>query len=81
MSHAPSAFGAASYPGQRRGTRGLEGAIAKRADNVYQLGQRTGLWSKYRVDLRQEFVVGGYIPGNLGVDSLRLLRNLMLRGF
>jgi hypothetical protein len=39
------------------------------------------LWSKYRVDLRQEFVVGGYIPGNLGVDSLRLLRNLMLRGF
>src|ERR1700678_1321915 len=70
MSHAPSAFGAASYPGQPRGTRGLEGAIAKRADNVYQLGQRTGLWSKYRVDLRQEFVVGGYIPSNLGVDSL-----------
>ena len=49
---------------------GLEGAIAKRADSVYQPGQRTGLWSKYRVDLRQEFVVGGYVPSNLGVDSL-----------
>jgi DNA ligase D-like protein (predicted ligase) len=51
-------------------SHGLEGAVAKRSDSVYQPGQRTGLWSKYRVDLRQEFVVGGYIPSNLGVDSL-----------
>jgi bifunctional non-homologous end joining protein LigD len=51
-------------------SHGLEGAVAKRADSVYQPGQRTGLWSKYRVDLRQEFVVGGYVPSNLGVDSL-----------
>ena len=51
-------------------SHGLEGAIAKQADSVYQPGQRTGLWSKYRVDLRQEFVVGGYVPSNLGVDSL-----------
>ena len=33
-------------------------------------GQRSGLWCKYRVDLKQEFVVGGYTPSNLGVDSL-----------
>jgi ATP-dependent DNA ligase len=26
----------------------LEGAVAKRSDSVYQPGQRTGLWSKYR---------------------------------
>jgi bifunctional non-homologous end joining protein LigD len=51
-------------------SHGLEGAIAKRSDSVYQPGQRTGLWSKYRVDLRQEFVVGGYVPSNPGVDSL-----------
>jgi bifunctional non-homologous end joining protein LigD len=51
-------------------SHGLEGAVAKRSDSVYQPGLRTGLWSKYRVDLRQEFVVGGYIPGNVGVDSL-----------
>jgi DNA ligase D-like protein (predicted ligase) len=51
-------------------SHGLEGAVAKRSDSLYQPGQRTGLWSKYRVDLRQEFVVGGYIPSNLGFDSL-----------
>jgi ATP-dependent DNA ligase len=51
-------------------SHGLEGAVAKRSDSVYQPGQRTWLWSKYRVDLRQEFVVGVYIPSNLGVDSL-----------
>ena len=51
-------------------SHGLEGAIAKRPNSVYQPGQRTGFWSKYRVDLRQEFVVGGYVPSNLGVDPL-----------
>ena len=49
---------------------GLEGAVAKRSDSVYQPGQRTGLWSKYRINLGQEFVVGGYIPSHLGVDSV-----------
>jgi DNA ligase D-like protein (predicted ligase) len=51
-------------------SNGLEGAVAKRSDSVYQPGQRTGLWSKYRVNLGQEFVVGGYVPSHLGVDSL-----------
>jgi DNA ligase D-like protein (predicted ligase) len=49
---------------------GLEGAVAKRSDSVYQPGQRTGLWSKYRINLGQEFVIGGYVPSHLGVDSL-----------
>jgi ATP-dependent DNA ligase len=31
-------------------SHGREGAIAKRSDSVYQPGQRTGFWSKYRVD-------------------------------
>jgi ATP-dependent DNA ligase len=51
-------------------SHGLEGAVAKRSDSLYQPGQRTGLWSKYRVDLGQDFVVGGYVGSNLGVDSL-----------
>ena len=51
-------------------SHGLEGAVAKRSDSVYQPGQRTGLWSKYRVNLQQEFVIGGYVPSNLGVDAL-----------
>jgi hypothetical protein len=33
-------------------------------------GLRTGLWSKHRVNLGQEFVIGGYIPNNLGLDSI-----------
>jgi DNA ligase D-like protein (predicted ligase) len=49
---------------------GLEGVVAKRSGSVYQPGMRTGLWSKYRINLGQEFVVGGYVPSNLGVDSL-----------
>ena len=43
---------------------GLEGIVAKRADSVYEPGKRTGLWSKYRINLGQEFVVGGFTPGN-----------------
>jgi DNA ligase D-like protein (predicted ligase) len=49
---------------------GLEGVVAKWAGSVYQPGQRTGLWSKYRINLGQEFVIGGYVPSHLGVDSL-----------
>jgi bifunctional non-homologous end joining protein LigD len=43
---------------------GLEGIIAKRADSIYEPGKRTGLWSKYRINLGQEFVVVGFTPGN-----------------
>jgi bifunctional non-homologous end joining protein LigD len=48
----------------------LEGVVAKRTDSVYQPGKRTGLWRKFKVNLGQEFVVGGYIPSDLGLDSL-----------
>jgi DNA ligase D-like protein (predicted ligase) len=43
---------------------GLEGVVAKRADSMYEPGRRSGAWSKYRINLAQEFVVGGYTPGN-----------------
>jgi hypothetical protein len=33
---------------------GLEGVIAKRGDSLYQPGRRTGLWSKYRINLGQQ---------------------------
>jgi ATP-dependent DNA ligase len=39
--------------------QGLEGVVAKRADSVYQPGLRTGLWTKHRINLSQEFVIGG----------------------
>jgi bifunctional non-homologous end joining protein LigD len=43
--------------------QGLEGIVAKQCDSPYRPGKRTGEWIKTRVWRRQEFVIGGYIPG------------------
>jgi ATP-dependent DNA ligase len=43
---------------------GFEGILAKRKDSVYESGKRSGAWVKYRVNRGQEFVIGGYTPGN-----------------
>ena len=51
-------------------SHGLEGIIAKRTDSVYEPGRRSGLWVKHRVNLNQEFVIGGYMSSHLGVDSI-----------
>ena len=48
----------------------LEGVIAKRRDSRYESGKRSGSWTKYRVNRSQEFVIGGFIPGPHGVDSI-----------
>ena len=48
----------------------LEGVVAKRKDSPYEAGKRTGAWAKFRVNRGQELVVGGYIPGSQGFDSL-----------
>jgi ATP-dependent DNA ligase len=48
----------------------LEGVVGKRKDSLYEAGKRTGSWIKYRVSRGQEFVIGGYIPGPHGFDSL-----------
>jgi DNA ligase D-like protein (predicted ligase) len=49
---------------------GLEGIIAKRSDSPYEPGKRTGLWQKYRLNLQQEFVIGGYTRAAKGFDAL-----------
>jgi DNA ligase D-like protein (predicted ligase) len=49
---------------------GLEGVIAKRLDGAYEPGRRSGSWCKYRINLGQEFVVGGFTPGGNGFDAL-----------
>jgi DNA ligase D-like protein (predicted ligase) len=51
-------------------SHGLEGIIAKRADSMYEPGRRSGLWVKRRINLSQDFVIGGYVPSHLGVDSI-----------
>src|SRR5262245_11522704 len=48
---------------------GFEGIVAKRKDSVYESGKRTGAWVKYKINRGQEFVIGGYTPGN-PFDSL-----------
>jgi bifunctional non-homologous end joining protein LigD len=53
--------GADLFEAARR--QGLEGVVAKRLDSPYRQGKRTGEWLKARVWRRQEFVIGGYIPG------------------
>lgn len=44
--------------------------VAKRAESLYQPGQRTGAWVKKRINVGQEFVIGGYMPSHLGIESL-----------
>jgi bifunctional non-homologous end joining protein LigD len=48
----------------------LEGIIGKKKDSVYQPGKRSGAWIKYRVNRGQELVIGGFVPGAHGLDSI-----------
>jgi bifunctional non-homologous end joining protein LigD len=50
--------------------QGLEGVVAKRKDSRYEAGKRSGAWSKYRLNSGQELVIGGYVRGPQGVDSI-----------
>ena len=48
----------------------LEGVVGKRRDSVYEPGKRSGGWIKHRVNLGQEFVIGGFTPGPHGLDAI-----------
>jgi ATP-dependent DNA ligase len=50
--------------------QGLEGLVAKRRSSVYEPGQRSGSWQKIRVNMGQEFVIGGYTPSDRNFDAL-----------
>jgi bifunctional non-homologous end joining protein LigD len=43
--------------------RGLEGIVAKRSSSTYQPGVRSRDWIKIKTVGRQEFVIGGWMPG------------------
>jgi bifunctional non-homologous end joining protein LigD len=43
--------------------RGLEGIVAKRSSSIYQPGVRSRDWIKIKTVGRQEFVIGGWMPG------------------
>lgn len=44
-------------------SRGLEGIVAKRRSSPYLPGQRHQGWVKVKIRRQQEFVVGGWVPG------------------
>ncbi len=41
----------------------MEGVIAKRLTSRYEPGKRSGTWLKIKNQQRQEFVIGGWVPG------------------
>jgi bifunctional non-homologous end joining protein LigD len=48
----------------------LEGVVAKRLDSAYEPGSRSGAWRKMRINLGQEFVIGGYTVGGKNFDAV-----------
>jgi bifunctional non-homologous end joining protein LigD len=58
--------------------QGLEGVVAKRLDTRYEPGRRSGAWLKIKNTLRQELVIGGWIPGE-GRRTARI--GALLMGF
>jgi bifunctional non-homologous end joining protein LigD len=46
--------------------QGLEGVVAKRLDSRYEPGSRSGAWLKIKNKMRQELVIGGWLPGEGG---------------
>lgn len=71
-----------SFEGEGRATldamraRGMEGVVAKRTDSPYLPGVRTKAWTKVVLTSRDDFIVGGWLPGDGrragGVGSLLL---------
>ena len=50
----------------------LEGVMAKRLDSLYVPGRRSPDWLKIKVVARQEFVIGGWVPGDQGTNLARI---------
>jgi len=59
----PSAFGGGASMLLASKEQGYEGVVAKRLGSRYEPGKRTGVWTKIKNVHRQEFVIGGWIPG------------------
>jgi bifunctional non-homologous end joining protein LigD len=50
--------------------QGLKGLVSKRRDSRYEPGMRSGARQKMRVNLSQEFVIGGYTVGGATFDAI-----------
>jgi bifunctional non-homologous end joining protein LigD len=50
--------------------QGLEGIVAKRTDSLYEPGERSRAWLKYKTNQGQELVIGGYKPSGQSFEYL-----------
>jgi bifunctional non-homologous end joining protein LigD len=62
----PNAIGDGSALAAFTVEHGIEGVVAKRVDSRYEPGRRSPAWRKIKNTMRQEFVVGGWTPGERG---------------
>lgn len=60
--------GPATY--EAAGEHGLEGVVAKRLDSGYRPGSRTPDWVKVKLEVTDDFVVGGWRPGVRRIGGL-----------
>src|SRR3712207_1418689 len=54
--------------------QGLEGVVAKRLDSRYEPGQRSACWIKVKNKQVEQFVIGGWLPGERPIGALLLGR-------
>lgn len=48
----------------------MEGVVAKQIDSPYEPGLRSGAWRKIKLIKRQEFVIGGWMPGQGAIAGM-----------
>lgn len=48
----------------------VEGLIAKRRGSIYLPDKEVDFWQKHRFNQEDQFFIGGYIPGSLGIGEL-----------
>ena len=65
----PSVEGGATQLMALAEDRGLEGIVVKRLDSTYKPGARSHDWRKVKIQLRQEFVVGGWLAGQGALED------------
>jgi bifunctional non-homologous end joining protein LigD len=59
----PTTYGGGDAVLETSRALGLEGVVAKRIDSPYRPGRRADSWRKVKTTRRQEFAVGGWLPG------------------
>ncbi len=63
VSLSPSVVGHGAAVLQTAEQQGLEGVVAKRLASVYEPGRRSPDWVKVKLVGREDFLIGGWIPG------------------